>query len=183
MNNKVFFIGLGLGGCRIVRDLKKLGYEGIMLDCSNNNRKALEIENGKRSLDDYYTMGIGGTCGKRSDGRAFIEKDIWQIQRKLLCLRNMEYVVMISCANSGVSGGEDILIQEVKENYPTCKIGLINILPTDYYIKTLEQIINASEVNDIIKIQGKIENHIYIYNDNVLDIMELNNGVVNEVNE
>lgn len=158
--NNVFFIGLGLGGSTIVSQLKKRLYDGIMIDCSDSNMKYLKMQEEK----DYYLLGgTSGTGKNRRVGKENIQKDLCKIQDKLITLQKTNYVVIIACANSGVSGGSEVLVKEIKEKYPNCRISIITIIPriSIETVRTIADMIEMYRENEKLKQEGLLESNIY----------------------
>lgn len=160
--DKVFFIGLGKGGSIIVNELRKSAYSGIMIDCSTNNMNFLKMQEEK----DYYILGeTGGTGGLRSNGRKNIEKELWKIQDRLLTVQKVEHLVIVAYADSGVSGGSEVLVRDIKKKYPYCKISIVSIICMKQASKgQIVQMLGMCKENRKLKQEGLLESDIYVSN-------------------
>lgn len=157
--DEVFFIGLGKGGSTIVNELKKRAYRGIMIDCSVNNMKFLKMQ----QEEDYYLLGgTGGTAGERKTGRAYIEKELSHIQPVLENLCSVREVIIIACADSGVVGGQEVIVKEINKYAHGCKINFLSILPSQYCFGQLKEMVEECSQNIEFKKQGIISNHVYV---------------------
>lgn len=157
--SEVFFIGLGMGGNAIVKELRKRTYDGIMIDCSTNNMNFLKMQQER----DYYLLGgTGGTGGQREVGRQYIEKDLARLQTRLKNLNHVKEVVIIACADSGVVGGQEVIVKQIKKYASSCKISFLTILPFNYYFGQLREMIEECNQNIMLMQQGMISNHIYV---------------------
>ncbi|MBE6021602.1 MAG: hypothetical protein E7231_00045 [Cellulosilyticum sp.] len=185
MNQKVLFVGLGLGGCRIVKELIELGYSGMMIDCSSNNKKRMNLEDESH----YYTIGgFGGTGGSYKLGKEYIEKGTWCIQPTMRMLRRIEYIVIIGCAESGVMGGIEPLVREIRNRYyPVAKLGVLSILPSKYSFETINEIVNGCRENMRYMRAKFIDNYMFFQEEELFDgicsnreIVEFMHGLFND---
>lgn len=175
--NDIFLIGLGARGNAIVKQLITRSYKGIMIDCSINNMDLL----GMQRCKDYYILGAtGGTSGERAKGKENVRKDLWKVQDRLTVAKEATHIVIVTCAASGVSGGSEVLVREMKDKCPSCEISIVTLIMSTWdCLYSLHQTIDMCKENRKLKQEGIVESDIY-----VLDtISNKIDGIVDELDE